>query len=260
MDRANTFLGEYFAQTNSTLGDSMKSHWSYMLTIPLAILAKAVKAARQTSPRAGFARVDALVAELGVAGPDRLCSAAFLTFADMGYGSPTSEQEGAIGAQEVFHGFRDQAPLGFLLDYPRAVVPLQVCENAVLHIPLGGPLFATEEVTPRAPERDSRRGNGPLLDARYESSCINVGRRLRAQRLLAPEVRDSQLFSTQFTYQTGRLLSKLAYLTESDKQNPLDVVRDLRSFLGTQRPHGELGLSPIDSEESLGKVKQFVRA
>ena len=159
----------------------MKGHWSYMLTIPLAILAKAVKAARQTSPRTGFARVDALVEKLGVAGPDRLCSAAFLTFADMGYGSPTSEQGDAIGAQEVFHGFRDQAPLGFPLDYPRAVVPLPACENAVLHIPPGGPLFATEEVTPRALERDSRRGNGPLADARYESSCINVGRRLRAQ-------------------------------------------------------------------------------
>ena len=133
-----------------------------------------------------------------------------------------------------------------------------IVSTSALYAPLGAPLFSAQEITPRALEREGRK-NGALVDPRFESSVINVERKLKNMRLLPPEIWDAALWKAQFTFQTGRLISKLSYLTESDRLSPLDVVRDLRSFLGTQKPHEELGLPTITAREGLDKVKTFVR-
>ena len=138
------------------------------------------------------------------------------------------------------------------------LAPAPIVSTSALYAPLGAPLFSAQEITPRALERKGRK-NGALVDPRFESSVINVERKLKNMRLLPAEIWDAALWKAQFTFQTGRLISKLSYLTESDRLSPLDVVRDLRSFLGTQKPHEELGLPTITTREGLDKVKTFVR-
>ena len=113
------------------------------------------------------------------------------------------------------------------------LAPAPIASTSALYAPLGAPLFSAQEITPRALEREGRK-NGALFDPRFESSVINVERKLRTLRLLPNEVWEAALWKAQFAFQTGRLISKLGYLTESDRLAPLEVVRDLRSFPGTQ--------------------------
>ena len=58
------------------------------------------------------------------------------------------------------------------------LAPAPIVSTSALYAPLGAPLFSAQEITPRALEREGRK-NGALVDLRFESSVIDVERKLK---------------------------------------------------------------------------------